>query len=240
MSRMGRFVGVDGCRLGWIAIAGDGGALEYQLFPSMHELLMLHREAERVAVDIPIGLPWKDCPSRPCDELARRALRHRHVCVFAAPSRAACQATTKAEARRCNQEELGKSLSEQALGICAKVAEVDAVLLGDTSARARVHEIHPEVCFSAMNHGQPLSDGKTTRAGIDARLKLLSHRLPQARGLLTRVLDERRRTQVKADDVLDALAAYLIAAAEPAAVLRLRGDPSVDLEGLPMEMSYIE
>lgn len=31
----------------------------------MRELLMFRREAERVAVDIPIGLPWKECPSHP-------------------------------------------------------------------------------------------------------------------------------------------------------------------------------
>lgn len=240
MRRMGRFVGVDGCSFGWIAIAGDGGALEYHLFPTMRELLMFHREAERVAVDIPIGLPWKECPSRPCDELARRALQHRHVCVFAAPSRTACRATTKAEARRLNQEELGKSLSEQALGICAKVAEVDDLLLGDLSTGTRVSEVHPEVCFWAMNRGTPLGDGKTTRTGVAARLELLSHRLPQANVLLARVLDERRRAQVKVDDVLDALAAYLVAAADPAAVLRLRGAPSADLEGLPMEMRYVE
>jgi hypothetical protein len=112
--------------------------------------------------------------------------------------------------------------------------------MSSARARSRVSEVHPQVCFWAMNRGTPLGDGKTTRAGVDARLKLLSHRLPQASGLLTRVLAERRRAQVKADDVLDALAAYLVAAADPAAVLRLRGEPSDDPQSLPMEMLYIE
>ncbi len=230
---MGQAVGVDGCRHGWIAVTGEGASLDYRLFSSMRELLAFHGDASRVLVDIPIGLPWKECPARPCDVLARQKLGHRHVCVFAAPSRAACQAGSKAEAREQNLAELGKSLSEQALGICAKVAEVDALLLSDANARARVREIHPEVCFWAMN------DAKTTRAGVQARLELLSRRLPQAADLLARVLAETHRSQVKADDVLDALAGYLTARADDAALCVLRGDPRHDQEGLPMEMLYV-
>ncbi len=236
---MGQAVGVDGCRHGWIAVTGEGASLDYRPFSSMRELLAFHGDASRVLVDIPIGLPWKECPARPCDVLARQKLGHRHVCVFAAPSRAACQAGSKAEARERNLAELGKSLSEQALGICAKVAEVDALLLSDADARARVREIHPEVCFWAMNNGAPMDDAKTTRAGVQARLALLSHRLPKAGSLLARVLAETSRSQVKADDVLDALAAYLTARDDDAALRALLGEPSHDQKGLPMEMLYI-
>lgn len=236
---MGQAVGVDGCRYGWIAVTGDGTTLDYRLFASIRELVSFHSDAARVLVDIPIGLPWKACPARPCDVLARQKLEHRHVCVFAAPSRAACRAGSKTEARERNLAELGKSLSEQALGICAKVAEVDALLLSDASLRARVREIHPEVCFWAMNDGAPMNDAKTSRAGVQARLSLLSHRLPQAADLLARVLAETPRSQVKADDVLDALAGYLTARADDAALCVLRGDPRHDQEGLPMEMLYV-
>lgn len=236
---MGQAVGVDGCRFGWIAITGECNALEYQLFASMRELLASHSEATPVLVDIPIGLPWREHPTRPCDEQARRALGHRHVCVFAAPCRAACHATTKAEARQRNLAELGKSLSEQALAICAKVAEVDDLLLHDPAARARVREVHPEICFWAMNGGSPMSDAKTTPAGLAARLSVLSRRVPQASELVERVLKKHPRGHVKADDVLDALASYLTAGSDPTALRVLRGDPARDQEGLPMEMLYI-
>mgnify|MGYP006383005989 CR=1 FL=1 len=63
--------------------------------------------------------------------------------------------------------------------LAAKVAEVDAFIRGD-AARRRVRELDPEVCFWGMNHGKPLGDGRTTRAGVDARLKPLLQRLPQA------------------------------------------------------------
>ena len=234
-------VGVDGCKAGWIAVTSDeGDTLRYELFGTMREIVLAHREAERFLVDIPIGLPWREHPTRPCDELARHVLKHRHVCVFASPSRAACHANTKVEARQRNLEELGKSLSEQALGICAKVAEVDTLLRQDDSARDRIREVHPEVCFWAMNGGRPMNDAKTSPAGIASRLAILKRRLPSSDALLMRVLDKRSRAEVRADDVLDALAAYVTAAADPAVLLRLQGEPSHDLEQLPMEMLYIQ
>lgn len=54
-----------------------------------------------------------------------------------------------------------------------------------------------------------MHEAKTTRAGVQARLELLSHHLPQASSLLARVLAETPRARVKADDVHDALAGYL-------------------------------
>ena len=64
-------VGVDGCRAGWIAVADLGDGLTYRLHASFAELLASWSTAQRILVDIPIGLPWRDCPSRPCDRQAR-------------------------------------------------------------------------------------------------------------------------------------------------------------------------
>lgn len=237
-------VGVDGCRAGWVAIEGDGRQLGYRIHATMAALLTAHRDARRVLVDIPIGLPWLDCAVRPCDALARAKLQHRHVCVFPAPSREACRAVRAGEgpheARRLNLDSIGKSLSAQALGICDKVAEVDELLLTDSVTRKRVREVHPEVCFSALNQHRPMQSAKTSRAGIDERLRVLQGRLPAAPALLERVLRQERRSTVKADDVLDALVAYLVAAADPEMVRRLAGTPEVDQEGLAMEMLYVE
>lgn len=241
---VGEAVGVDGCRAGWVAIEGDGRQLGYRIHATMAALLSAHRDARRVLVDIPIGLPWLDCAVRPCDALARAKLQHRHVCVFPAPSREACRAVRAGEspheARRLNVAAIGKSLSAQALGICDKVAEVDELMLADPLTRKRVREVHPEVCFWALNQRRPMQAAKTSRAGIDERLHLLQRRLPAAPALLERVLRQVRRSTVKADDVLDALVAYLVAAADPEMVRRLAGIPSVDREGLSMEMLYVE
>ncbi|PIV88003.1 MAG: hypothetical protein COW48_08430 [Hydrogenophilales bacterium CG17_big_fil_post_rev_8_21_14_2_50_63_12] len=53
-------VGVDGCRAGWIAVAHDGTALTYRVHSRFSELLASWRGADRILVDIPIGLPWRD------------------------------------------------------------------------------------------------------------------------------------------------------------------------------------
>lgn len=157
-------IGVDGCRGGWLAISGNGREVNYQVFATMAELLAAHREASGIFIDIPIGLPWAGCPVRPCDALAREKLGHRHVCVFPAPSRAACYAVRAGKnadtARQLNLSAIGKSLSAQALGICSKVAEVDELLLTNMQARRRVREVHPEVCFWAINKQKPLDAAK--------------------------------------------------------------------------------
>jgi predicted RNase H-like nuclease len=153
---MARFVGVDGCRFGWVAVAEEAGRLEYRLFGAMSDVLAAHPDAERILVDIPIGLPSKQCPVRPCDLLARKLLgAPRASSVFPPPSRAACRAASVAEARRINLSEVERSLSEQAWGICRKVAEVDALLLAQSAARKVVREMHPEVCFYGLNARDP-------------------------------------------------------------------------------------
>lgn len=241
---MSYVVGVDGCKAGWLAVRGDGRRLSYCIHETMADLLAAQRQASRIFVDIPIGLPWEGCPVRPCDALARQKLGHRHVCVFPAPSRAACRAVRAGrrpdEARQLNLEAIGKSLSAQALGICDKVAEVDELLLADPLARQRVREVHPEICFWALNGRMPMAAAKTSRAGIDDRLRLLTYRLPAAADLLDRMMRQERRSAVKADDALDALVAYLAANADLPDLRRLSGSPEIDQEGLAMEMVYVE
>ena len=145
-------VGVDGCRLGWVAVFADGDQLRYRLFHRFDALVESFPQAAAILVDIPIGLPRSDCRTRPCDALARRRLgAGRASSVFPAPSRATCGAANVAEARRLNIAELGRSLSAQAWGICTKVAEVDQFLRSDMAVRSRVHEVHPEVCFWGLN-----------------------------------------------------------------------------------------
>ena len=48
---MARYVGVDGCRFGWVAVAEEAGRLEYRLFGAMSDVLAAHPDAERILVD---------------------------------------------------------------------------------------------------------------------------------------------------------------------------------------------
>jgi predicted RNase H-like nuclease len=137
-----------------------------------------------------------------------------------------------------NIAEVGRSLSAQAWGISKKIAEVDELLLRDVEARERVIEIHPEVCFWALNGRQPLSHPKRDRDGLRERLAILSRWEPETEQLLRRVLREQRRNLVMADDVLDALSAFVTAQATVPDLHRLVGEPAVDECGLPMQMVF--
>jgi predicted RNase H-like nuclease len=206
----------------------------------MRELLDHHHDANLILVDIPIGLPSKGTPSRPCDTAARLLLGRRRSSVFSAPSRFASRALDIADARQRNIAELGKSLSAQAHAICLKIAEVDQLLLTDHSLRNRVREVHPEVCFWALNGRAPLQHAKKERAGREERIGLLSRYEPGTSVLLDQVRRAHRRAEVQDDDAPDALVAYVTASRGMSLghLQSVCSTPSFDAEQLPMEMLY--
>ena len=232
------YVGVDGCRSGWIAVTSNTHGLVYKVFARISDLFEEYRSAELVLVDIPIGLPWSSCPMRPCDQLARKILGIRASSVFPAPSRNAAGASNVALARIRNIEDLGRSLSAQAWGICSKIAEVDNLLLSSSRARSVVREIHPEVCFWALNGRMPMTHSKKTPAGTLERTELLSDLDPSTALLLERVSAEQLRKHVQRDDVLDAHVAYLTAKLSLGSPQQLHGQPKHDERGLPMQMLH--
>lgn len=181
-------VGVDGCHAGWIAVTRAGGQLIYRLHTNFAALLLEHASAALILVDIPIGLPSRSHPARPCDARARAVLGPRRASVFSPPSREASRASNVLEARHRNLAEVGKSLSAQAWGICRKIVEVDKILLNDLELASRVLEVHPEVCFWALEDRTPMRHAKRTPAGAKERLATLTRWMPDAEGLLTKVL----------------------------------------------------
>ncbi len=111
-------------------------------------------------------------------------------------------------------------------------------MLKNPDATRTVIEIHPEVCFCELNGGKPMRHRKSNAEGTKERLALLSIWQPKAEILLKRVLRETRRQDVQADDVLDALVAHVSGLAAPSDIRRLVGIPSVDDQGLPMQMLF--
>lgn len=233
------YVGVDGCRAGWIVVSASLSGLKYAIFSTIYELMQAHKTAGLILVDIPIGLPDAGCSRRPCDSLARQVLGKRASSVFPAPCRPAARAENIAEARKLNIEELGVSLSAQAWGICQKIAEVDKFLLANADTRNIVREMHPEVCFSGLNGMIPMRHSKKTKDGVAERLTLLESVDQRAGGLYRQVIGETMRKDVQCDDVLDALVGCLTGMAMATDGLsQLSGTPALDGKGLPMEMVY--
>jgi len=231
-------LGVDGCRGGWVGALWCAGAAGPQPLaaPTFDELVAAARLAAAsravprpdgipvIAVDIPIGLP--DSGPREADRLARQALPGRASSVFSTLVRRAYEAEGYAAARAVSVELTGRSASAQAHALGRKILEVDAWVRAHPATR--VVEVHPEVCFAAMNGQVPIAPRKKTLAGMTARRAAL-----QASGMAVPDLPSSLRG-VGDDDLLDACAAVWTARRVAAGLARPMPDPpQVFSDGVP-------
>lgn len=192
--------GVDGCRAGWVAfkfeVPSSTTSVEVVDLPAW---LREHPpDLVCIGIDIPIGLMDG---SRVCDKAARKLLgQPRGTSVFAAPCRAALSAKTHPAASATNLRITGRGLSQQAWGIAPKIKQVDDAI---TRGRQRwAFEVHPEVCFWALNQHRPMAHNKKGQEGIAERLALLRRVFPEIETHLAN-----RPRAVGVDDLLDAAAA---------------------------------
>ncbi|KQV76094.1 hypothetical protein ASC61_14375 [Aeromicrobium sp. Root344] len=189
-------LGVDGCPVGWVGVAwGDDVTTFVALdIEQLVREAMSHHAIEVVAIDTPIGLSSDG--DRAPEAYARRRLPGRASTVFSSPALGALRAETYDEANAANKAALGKGLSRQAFGILPKIADVHDWLA--TGPAVPVIEVHPEVCFAAMN-GAVVRQPKRTAAGAAIRRELLGRE-----GL---VVPATRVRGAAPDDVVDAAAA---------------------------------
>ena len=243
-----KFVGVDGCPYGWFSVGLDNcEGYEVQVFKTLGELLDHYGDARLVLVDIPIGLP-QGGEGRDCDREARKLLgRPRGSSVFPTPTRPTAEQAAEsprdyrsaAETEHCFA---GKGISKQAFAIAPKIAEVDKVLLDRDASAPPVREVHPEICFWALNNRQPMRSRKKVREGERERerLHVLQEIAPRTQAIFDSALKTYRRKQVARDDILDALAAAVTAKLGwPNDLRTLPECPQTDSRGLPMEMVYV-
>jgi predicted RNase H-like nuclease len=236
---MARWVaGLDGCRGAWAGALLDVDAPDRHrcaLFPDVAALLDAPEQPLIVGIDVPIGLPDRVLGGgRAADRAARARLGPARSSVFPMPPRAAVYAAdydaAKAAARAASDPPFAPSI--QGYNIFRYVRAVDTLLRARPDARARVHEVHPEVAFHALNGDRPLGlrkKGPGARQGLDLRRALLARA-----GLPPALLDARPRG-VPEDDHLDALAALVVACDILAARARpLPDPPEHDGHGLPI------
>jgi predicted RNase H-like nuclease len=214
-------VGVDACPLGWVATVIEDGTVRTETHGTFDAVDEAHADADRVVVDMPIGLP--DDGRRRCDERARDRLGCRGVSVFDPPCRSAAERTDYRDASDEHRERVGRGLSRQAHNIAPKILEVGNVV-GDRYD-GRVRESHPELCFAALN-GQPIAYSKSSDRGRGLRLGLLAAELDGAEAVYRRVCDERLRKEVRRDDILDSMA--LAVAARNGASTTVPREPDPD------------
>ncbi|MGD9899965.1 MAG: DUF429 domain-containing protein [Calditrichaceae bacterium] len=231
-----RFVGVDGCRAGWIAAGIDTGFnTELKLFPELTSLWDEFRDSSVILIDIPIGLPFSH--ARECDILARKILKSRPSSIFPAPCREAVYTSNYKDASMINLKTLGKKLSVQTWNIIPKIRQADLLLSSKGDARRKMHESHPEICFQSLNK-EPLKNSKKTIPGINERLQILNNVHPSFTEIYNTALSRFRRSDVAKDDILDALILAVSAASPPEKRRSIPEHPENDANGIPMKIVY--
>ena len=141
-------------------------------------------------------------------------------------------------AKAIHHQITGKWLTQQELGIMPKIAQVDACL--PHGGDKRIREVHPEICFWALNGGKPITSPKDTPEGRGDRIAALANAKAPAQQIYC---DARRAFpilgQVGRDDILDALAAAVTAyRGWPNQFRKLPEHPPMDKRDLRMEMVF--
>ena len=220
-----RFLGVDGCRSGWIAVTIDrSGRTGFTLLPRIAEIAALG--AGWAMIDMPIGLP--ESGYRACDLAARKFLGAACSRVFLGARRPLLRFEDYAAANAWAKSD-GKGLSRQCWHILPRIAEVDRFIT--PALQATVLEAHPELVFQRLDAGRALPP-KRTPAGLRRRRELLA-----ANGFdaLDRWAASLRGSGAGADDLYDAC---VLALAARAPVGPVPGTPEADARGLKMEIWY--
>ena len=212
----------------------------------------------RILIDVPIGLcedvETDDADafhvddggiSRICDGIARSLLGARSSSVFPCPCRSAARMAAEDRSYGAinaeNRRRTGKGLSRQAANISAGIHRVEKLLLDGPADPDCLLEAHPELCFRAFAGDESLRHYKRCAEGIDERLTLLEQFSEYHKGdwrRLTRQLADDYDGRTGMDDLVDAIALAISAAAPDDHFHSLPAHPPRDATGLPMQMVY--
>ena len=236
-----KVVGADCCSGGWFAVSIiDGVEWKTSIFLDIKTLWKNYKDTSLILIDIPIGLREKGTKERLCDIEARKLLcRKRAMSVFPVPCRGALCAQNYREACKINKRVTGRKLTLQTWNIIPRIREVDVLISKEISARSKIREIHPEVCFWAFK-GEPMKYSKKTESGFNERKELLNSIYLHTNDIIKHSLYTYRRKQVKKDDILDALVAAVTATGGSDTLASIPQKPEINKEGITMEMVHLK
>jgi predicted RNase H-like nuclease len=233
-----KYLGLDGCRAGWFMVAlDDDGGGAFGVLSTIDELSGYLPGAELALIDIPIGLRGRHPDERVCDRMARAVLPPgRKSSVFPAPSRGVLDCATYEQASEQNRQCTGRGLSRQTFGILPKIREVDRYMR-TSIYRDKIREMHPDVCFRALNGDTAMASNKKTPEGFEERLSVLERHWPNARRIVDLAVERHGMPRVARDDIVDAFVGAVTATCH-ASLQRMPEWPELDEEGLPMEIVF--
>ena len=234
LATTGMYIGVDGCKGGWIASVYDRGSFEIKKYFSIEELVEANKNYNELLIDMVIGLQSNKYEVRP-DNAARALIPGRTSTIFAVPARQAVYADTREQIREANKNALGKDLPAQAIAIIPKMRELDEFLQENPTHKNRLKESHPEVCFSRLN-GSVVMSRKADGEGITERVGIIKQYMPEITEEY--IYQEAKRFKCNADDIVDSI--VLCITANLAAQGKTDVIPETvqeDVTGLKMQMT---
>ncbi|KAB2852762.1 MAG: DUF429 domain-containing protein [Ignavibacterium sp.] len=233
-----KYFGIDGCRKGWFYVGIDeNDQYEFEIVSAFNEILPIVNKAEQVLVDIPIGLREKEPLERLCDLEARKILGPRRSSVFPPPSRLALVTDSYKQASQLNFQYTGRRLSQQSFAISKKIKEVDEFILA-YKKQDKCREMHPEVCFWALNNYQAMNFNKKKIDGFEERRFILKKYFSNTNKLIEEARSKYLKKDLATDDILDAIVGA-ISARFNNNLKQLPNFPETDAKGLKMEIVYV-
>ncbi len=238
----GLYIGVDGCRGGWIACILDHGELRLERHDSIDMLVKAYPKFDVFLIDMAVGLRTRKDQKRP-DEPARKELGTRASSIFPIPCRQAVYAETEEEQKQANIRVLGKSLAKQTINILPKIREVDEFLTNHSEYKNRILESHPEIDFTRLK-GSAVTSRKKESEGFCKRVEILKKYLPveSFSGMQDKSESVMRETakelRCNPDDLLDAVCLAVTAALSAQGMCEtIPEEPEKDENGLYMKLT---
>jgi predicted RNase H-like nuclease/5'-deoxynucleotidase YfbR-like HD superfamily hydrolase len=232
-------VGIDGCKGQWVAVYITENHFEVEKFKTISDICNRYPDADSYIIDIPVGLAEGKNDLRP-DLIVKKKLGKKGSSIFEVPCRQAVYTEDKSKARLFNIEILGKSLSEQTLGISKAIKQVDEFLQNQPKWKNKLLESHPEFCFLILNNNQPVLEHKTSTEGQQKRLSILEKYYTEAKQVVDKFLTD-VPSRSKVDDVIDALClAVMGKIILEKGIKTVPESPMMDIRGILMQIVYAD
>ena len=236
----GQYVGIDGCRNGWIAAILDNGNLRIERYETVLDIMREFPTADAYLIDMAIGLPEciEESEKRP-DKAAREELGKHGSTVFPIPCRQAIMVDSKdpqavIKLRELNLAVLGKSLSAQSINIIPKIRELDEFLDDHREYKNVLCESHPELCFTRLND-KALMMKKKTAEGLEERRSILEKYIEK--GMMDGIQVRAKELRCMPDDIMDSVCLAVSAALKAHGMCEtIPEEPETDARGLVMQM----
>ncbi len=235
-----KFIGIDGCKAGWFYVGFDQkNDWQIGVFERIADFLNTLLAADLALIDIPIGIKSEGTDERVCDVEARLRLKpKRSSSVFPVPCRSSLNALNYQQASEINFEKTGRKLSKQTWNIMPKIKQIDDFLVSEKS-RVNIREMHPELCFWALNQRQAMVHNKKTLQGFLERKTLLNKFCQNTDDIFKQARSCFSKNHLADDDILDALVGAVTARCYEN-LASLPQNPQYDDMNLPMEVVFAE